>query len=207
MADPLLGKLIQAFSAHYSKQRWWPANSPFEVALGAVLTQNTNWKNVEKALAKLGEPKTPRRLISLSTAQLEEGIRPAGFYRQKAATLKRLSAWWLSSDLSQPTPRLREELLSLKGIGKETADSILLYGLNRPILVVDAYSRRICSRLGLRVPKDYDAFRLLLEEALDGQVLSLQAFHGHIVTLAKDHCKKKPLCQACPARDFCQKIM
>ncbi len=163
------------FSA-WGRQHWWPAQSRFEVIVGAYLTQNTAWTNVEKALANL----RAARLLTLSgirrasSAELERLIRPAGYFRQKAKRLKLFVAFLdqkyqgsLSKFLAQPTAKLREELLNLNGIGPETADSILLYAGNHPVFVVDAYTRRILARHEILPEKtDYDEIRELFERAL-----------------------------------------
>ena len=139
-------------------QDWWPADSPFEVMFGAILTQNTNWANVEKAMASLRGvcELTPEGILSLTPDCLEEAIRSSGYFRQKSARLHGFCRFLIDEyegDLSRlgsvPTARLREMLLALHGIGPETADSILLYALNRPVFVVDAYTIRLLSRLGL----------------------------------------------------------
>ncbi len=165
-------------------QHWWPAQSPFEVIVGTYLTQNTAWTNVERALANL----RAARQLSLAgmrrtpLAKLERLIRPAGYFRQKAGRLKTFVAFLdrryngsLSGMFSQPTPKLREELLRLNGVGPETADSILLYAGNHPVFVVDAYTRRILHRHGI-LPEntEYNQIRELFEDALAR--LSNQAF-------------------------------
>jgi len=144
----------------YGPQHWWPADTPFEVMVGALLTQNTNWKNVEKAIAQLKHADLlhAASIISCPIARLEALIRPSGYFRQKAGRLQGLCRFYvrhgeLAGLQNIPTDQLRHMLLELKGIGPETADSILLYALDRPLFVIDAYTRRIFARLGLCSPR------------------------------------------------------
>lgn len=160
----------------WGPQHWWPAQSRFEVIVGAYLTQNTAWTNVEKALTNLRSARllSVRGIRRASLTELERAIRPAGYFRQKAQRLKILVAFLdqhyagsLTKLLARPTENLREELLNLHGIGPETADSILLYAGNHPVFVVDAYTRRILARHGILPEKAaYDEIRELLERAL-----------------------------------------
>jgi endonuclease III related protein len=164
--------------SHYGPQNWWPAQSRFEVIVGAYLTQNTNWSNVEKAIAKLRRA----RLLSLSAmrkaplADLETMVRSSGYFRQKARNLKTFISFLdehysgsLSRMFSAPTEKLRKELLALNGVGPETADSILLYAGNHPVFVVDAYTRRILERHGIIHGKTkYEEIRALIEQAING---------------------------------------
>ncbi|OHB76079.1 MAG: endonuclease, partial [Planctomycetes bacterium RBG_16_59_8] len=152
----------RALLRRFGSQRWWPAESPFEVMVGAILTQNTNWSNVEKAIANLKSHDLldPERLHAVDTATLALLIRPTGYFNVKAARLKTYVAWFweryggnVRRMAAQPMEQLREELLEIKGIGQETADSILLYALDMPIFVVDAYTNRIFSRHHL-VPEE-----------------------------------------------------
>lgn len=162
----------------WGPQHWWPAESDFEVIVGAILTQNTAWTNVEKALANLRSARaiSVEAIRGAPLAHLEKLVQPAGFFRQKAARLKRFVAWLdqrydgsLDKMFAEPTPKLRSELLALNGIGPETADSILLYGGQHEIFVVDAYTRRIFERHGLLKPgTKYDEIRTLVEAALGG---------------------------------------
>ena len=149
-------EIYQTILKTYGKQNWWPAETPFEVYVGAVLTQNTNWKNVEKAIENLKRENliTPEAILSCPEEKLQELIKPAGFFRQKARYLKNLCHFVEKNGGIENLKRiemesLRKELLKVKGIGKETADSILLYGLNKPSFVVDAYTKRLFSRLGI----------------------------------------------------------
>ena len=167
-----------AMLSHYGPQNWWPAQSRFEVIVGAYLTQNTNWSNVEKAMANLRRA----RMLSLSAmrkapvADLETMVRPSGYFRQKARNLKTFISFLdkhysgsLSRMFSTPTEKLRAELLALNGVGPETADSILLYAGNHPVFVVDAYTRRILERHGIILGKTkYEEIRALMEQAITG---------------------------------------
>ena len=169
-------KIYRKLSRAWGPQHWWPAETPFEVIVGAILTQNTSWTNVERALTNLRQANAldldAIRILPL--AELEQLIRPSGYYRQKAARLKGFIAYLdqryggsLGKMLSTPTSRLRAELLSLRGIGHETADAILLYAGRHEICVVDAYARRILSRHGvISDSATYDEIRTLVERAL-----------------------------------------
>lgn len=194
--------------SYFGPQDWWPAQSKFEVIIGAVLTQNTNWKNVERAIDNLRK----RRLLSLSElkaitqSELAEEIRPAGYFNIKANRLKNLINFIyevyggdLETLLQDETPRLREELLSVKGIGPETADSILLYAAERPIFVIDAYTHRILTRHQMcDETADYYTLQDLFTAHLPEDTKLFNEFHALIVRTGKDFCKKNPLCEECP---------
>lgn len=198
---------------HYGPRDWWPAETPFEVVIGAILTQNTNWNNVAKAISNLrrAEALTPTAILSLTMEQLEQLIRPSGFFRQKAERLQLFCHYLnnhhqgdLNTFLSQELNRVRDELLQLKGIGPETADSILLYAGQRPSFVVDAYTGRLFGRLGLLGGKEkYDQIRALFMSHLECDVQLYNEFHALIVIHCKDICRKKPLCQECLFIDTC----
>jgi endonuclease-3 related protein len=194
---------------HFGPQHWWPGDTPFEIMVGAILTQNTNWKNVEKAIANLKEA----GLLSLSAMatlpkeKLAEYIRPAGYYNIKAGRLQNLFTmiaehWENDLDylLRQPVSVLREQLLSVKGIGPETADSMVLYAAGKPVFVVDAYTHRILSRHGL-LPEDADYFQIqeIFMDSLEEDTALFNEYHALLVQLGKDFCKKsKPQCGDCP---------
>ncbi len=198
---------------YYGEQNWWPAESDFEVLVGAVLTQNTNWGNVEKALAVLRE----RGLLAyetlslLSVDEIAPLIRSSGYYNLKAARLRNLLTLIeeeyeddFSLFLQADRFILREQLLAVKGIGPETADSILLYACRQPSFVVDAYTHRIFSRHSL-VPEesDYHTIQESLTSSLEEDVVLYNEYHALIVQLAKDFCKKKsPQCKGCPLEDM-----
>ena len=193
---------------HYGPTRWWPGDSPFEVAVGAILTQNTAWSNVEKAIVNLKRERllTPRRMMDAPLADLEEAIRPSGYYRQKAERLRIFCAFLLrgyrgrmSLLMTRPLAELREALLALKGIGPETADAMLLYACEKPVFVVDAYTIRIFHRAGL-VAEDirYEALQRLVHEHLTPALHLYKEFHGLLVWTGKDYCRKTPRCEGCP---------
>ncbi|MBN2020889.1 MAG: endonuclease III domain-containing protein [Sedimentisphaerales bacterium] len=189
-------------------QKWWPGDTPFEVIVGAVLTQNTNWTNVEKAIANLKKAKvlSPEKLHTIKVDKLARLIRPAGYYNIKAGRLKNLIDWLfenyagkLTALKTVATDFLRGELLSVNGVGPETADSILLYALERPVFVVDAYTARICSRHHLIDDgADYHQIQELFESNLPADVQLFNEYHALLVHLGKDFCKPKPKCQTCP---------
>jgi endonuclease-3 related protein len=164
--------------AHYGPQNWWPARSRFEVIAGAYLTQNTNWGNVEKAIANLRQARALnlKAMREMPLRKLETLVRPSGFFRQKARKLKAFIAFLdekyagsLARMFAQPTAKLRTELLQLNGVGPETADSILLYAGNHPVFVVDAYTRRVLERHGLVGAKaSYEEIRALVENVIGG---------------------------------------
>jgi len=193
--------------------RWWPGDTPFEVAVGAILTQNTNWQNVEKAIANLkaAGALTVQGLAALPAAKVEELIRPAGYFRVKTRRLADFLAFLEQEGASaiedlavQDLDTLRPKLLKVRGIGPETADSILLYALGKPSFVVDAYTVRLFSRHGL-IPEDthYHEVQEIIQDALPREVSDYNEFHALIVRTAKQWCRKtKPLCATCPARQL-----
>lgn len=205
--------LYQAFAQALGPSRWWPGETPFEVAVGAILTQNTNWKNVEQAIANLkaAGAMTEKGLRSLPRTRLEELIRPAGYFRIKANRLidfldflEQEADLDLKSLGSDNHLELREKLLSVRGIGPETADCILLYALGKPAFVVDAYTVRMFGRHGL-IPEatDYHEVQDIAQSALPENVCDYNEFHALIVRAAKQWCRKsKPLCAVCPARQL-----
>lgn len=192
---------------------WWPGESPFEVVVGAILTQNTNWANVEKAIwnLKLNDLLTPEKLHALPMNELADLIRPAGYFRIKAQRLKhflsflRTECRFRLEDLQKmELTRLREKLLEIKGIGPETADSILLYALGRPSFVVDGYTRRILNRHML-VPDDipYDELRDFFMDVLPVEPELYNEYHALLVRVGKTWCRKSnPLCPQCPLHPF-----
>ena len=191
----------------FGPQHWWPAKTRFEIIVGAILTQQTTWENVEKAIKNLQEKHllTIESLANTPLKKIEKLVQPAGYYHQKSKRLKEISTYFLrkyqgnlNKLFKNNTKSLREELLTLPGIGEETADSILLYAGEKRIFVVDAYTRRILSRLGLLPAGDYDRIRMFFEDNLPGDIKIYQEFHALLVKLGKEFCKKKPLCQICP---------
>jgi len=195
----------------FGGQGWWPAETPFEVMVGAVLTQNTAWRNVERAIENLKEADvlTPHGLIGLDEARLARLIRPAGYYNVKARRLKHLMNFLdeeyggnLERMFTEPLSSLRGELLAVKGIGPETADSILLYAGEKPTFVVDAYTRRVLFRHGMITDgASYGDIQDLFMQSLPQDVALYKEYHALFVRLAKTFCKTKPLCAGCPVED------
>jgi len=196
--------LLEAFGP----QHWWPGETTFEIILGAILTQNTSWANVAKAIANLKAAGrlVPERLHVLDSEEIEKLIRPAGYFRLKTKRLRNFMQWLFDAyggDLNAlaniETRRLREELLSISGVGPETADSILLYALNRPVFVVDTYTARVAVRHGLIEPDiDYEQLQYLFESNLEPDVPLYNEYHALLVRVGKDFCKPKPKCATCP---------
>jgi endonuclease III related protein len=209
-------RYYRALTDAYGPLHWWPAKTRFEVIVGAFLTQNTAWRNVEHALANL------RRAGALNLAgirnirlhDLETLVRPAGFFRQKAQRLKTFVDFLdqnyqgsLRRMFARPTQELRQELLALNGVGPETADSILLYAGKHPVFVVDNYARRILDRHGIMpFAAGYDEIRLVVEKSLAGtapdSVATLNQAHALMVQVGKNNCRKRPTCQGCPLQRF-----
>lgn len=195
---------------HFGPQRWWPARSRFEVIVGAILTQNTAWTNVEKAIAALRDARllTPRRIDAEPRERLAGLIRPTGYYNMKAERLKHVTRFLLTRyDGSvrrmcrTALPELREELLKISGVGEETADSILLYAGDRPIFVVDAYTRRVLERHGL-IPANtsYAGIQRLFMTHLPAEPPLFNEYHALLVAVGKHHCRTTPNCEDCPLR-------
>ena len=207
-------QLYQQLFGHFGPQHWWPAETPLEVVLGAILTQNTNWSNVEKALANLRRAGalTVVRLAALPDEELQQLIRPAGFFRQKTARIKRFIRHLedhhrgeLKRLLNQELNRARHELLALDGIGPETADSILLYAGGLASFVIDAYTVRLLLRLEL-IDSDpgYDVLRLAIMQSLPVDAELFNEFHALIVRTCKLYCRKRnPICRECPLLPDC----
>jgi endonuclease-3 related protein len=194
---------------HFGPQGWWPGDSPFEIMVGAVLTQNTNWGNVCKAISQLKEAEMLSfpALAALPVDELAQLIKPSGYFNIKAKRLKNLLQMiteryngklelFIEEDLSTG----RDALLSVKGIGPETADSILLYAANHPIFVVDTYTHRIFSRhLLVAEESDYYSLQEAFHDRLPAQSVLFNEYHALIVTLGKDYCRKNnPRCEQCP---------
>ena len=193
---------------HYGPQHWWPAETPFEVMVGAVLTQNTAWTNVERAIENLrrADLLEAEAIAVLSLDRLALHLRPSGYFNVKARRLQALCRWVLAQDEAKDlaTEPLRERLLSIHGIGPETADDILLYAYQRPVFVIDAYTRRLFSRLGLLdgdLP--YETLRATFERALPPEVAIYNEYHALIVHHAKQVCRPKPQCERCFLKTKC----
>ncbi|PIV64601.1 MAG: endonuclease [bacterium (Candidatus Ratteibacteria) CG_4_9_14_3_um_filter_41_21] len=206
MEYPLI-TLYESLYKSFGPQHWWPARTKFEIIAGAILTQQTTWKNVEKAIENLRKEHllSVKNLGEAPLRKIEKLVRPVGYYRQKSKHLKGVSAYLLKhcrGDLNKffrkETKTLRKELLMLRGIGKETADSILLYAGEKRVFVIDAYTRRVLQRLNLLVENDYDKIRRFFEKNLPKNIKIYREFHALLVKLGKEFCKRKPLCQSCP---------
>ncbi len=207
-----LVKIYQLLHDAFGPQNWWSGETRLEIIVGAILTQNTNWKNVEKALAHLKSAVCldAEVLHGMGTAQLAELIRPAGYYNIKAKRLMNFMDWLFDNyggDVagleSVNTEQLRAELLAIKGVGFETADSILLYALGRPVFVVDAYTARIAIRHGLIEPgADYEQLRQLFEYNLPEDVGLFNEYHALLVRAGKEFCKTKARCDGCPLEEL-----
>ena len=204
-----ISKIYETLLAHYGDPHWWPAQTPYEVMVGAVLTQNTAWGNVEKAIANFKGDLSPQAVLDMDNSELINIIRPAGFFNQKAVYLKTMTEWFAGYGFDvetvrrEPLETIRSELLSLKGVGKETADSILLYAFGFPTFVVDAYTLRLCERIPIEAGKGYDAVKATFEEHLPQSAEVYNNVHALIVIHAKEHCRKKPLCGGCPLGEMC----
>lgn len=201
--------------AAFGPQLWWPGETPFEVMVGAVLTQNTAWSNVERAIANLkaADALSCRTILGLETEQVAEFIRPAGFFNVKTRRLRALCGFLRDEGveaaperlaLAAPLPGLRRKLLAVHGVGEETADSILLYALGLPSFVVDAYTRRIFGRLGsLHGGETYAEIQALFHRGLPARVPLYNEYHALVVRLGKEMCRPRPRCGACPLVSVC----
>jgi endonuclease-3 related protein len=205
----ILYSIYQKLYRAFGPQHWWPGDTPFEISIGAILTQNTNWANVEKAIQNLKRKNalSVRALHTMPVKVLAELIRPTGYFNIKARRLKSFITF-LKNDYNGSIEKmrnkdivsLRNELLSIHGIGSETADSILLYALGKPVFVVDAYTKRVLSRHGIMDYKDsYDAFQELFHSSLKRDVQLFNEYHALFVRVGKTFCKRqKPICDECP---------
>lgn len=207
-------RIFDLLLARYGPLHWWPAETPFEVCVGAILTQNTNWGNVEKAIANLKREGllSAEALRDLPRERLAAVIRPAGFFNVKSERLKGFVAWLyaryggsLERMFAGDWRELREELLAVPGIGPETCDSILLYAGGKPSFVVDAYTKRLFSRLGLIPEKaGYEEVRALFMRHLPADPALFNEYHALIVQHGKEHCRKKERCTGCSLHILCR---
>jgi len=198
----------------YGPQHWWPAGEPFEVIVGAILTQSAAWGNVEKAIDNLKAARalSPKALRQLNLTEVARLIRPSGYYNAKAMKLKSFVHWFgeryhddLEELFAHSIDHIRRQLLSVFGIGEETADSIILYAANKPIFVIDAYTRRIISRIGLAPDSNnYTAYQALFMDNLPSDVVLFNEYHALLVRLGKEVCHKRPLCPQCCLNDLCR---
>jgi len=208
--NPPLRAVYRALYRHFGAQHWWPGRTRFEIMVGAILTQNTSWTNVEKAIARLRAARalSPARLHALSHRALAELIRPAGYFNLKAHRLHAFTAFLhhahrgsLDRLFRLPTPALRSALLGVKGIGPETADSMVLYAAGRAQFVVDAYTRRLVERHDWMHPgADYHEVAALFTRMVPASVPVYNEYHALLVALGKHYCRPTPRCAACPLR-------
>jgi endonuclease-3 related protein len=215
-AGTALGNFYQVLDRHLGPQHWWPAETRFEVIVGAILTQSTAWSNVERAIANLRQARllSPEALSRAPLRRIERLVRPSGYYRQKARKLKAflrfLNAEFggsLDRMFRQPTAELRERLLGVHGIGPETADSILLYAGGHPIFVIDAYTRRILARHGLADANvGYEQAQELFHGQLPRQTEIFNQYHALLVETGKRWCRpREARCQECPLGRFLER--
>jgi endonuclease-3 related protein len=197
---------------HFGPQHWWPGETPLEIMVGAILTQNTSWNNVEKAIINLKADNllSLEALYASSLSLLADRIRPAGYFNIKAGRLKNLINTIMdkyngniAGFLTQETDALRQELMSIKGVGPETADSILLYAAGRPVFVIDAYTHRILNRHGLSDEQVtyYDLQGLFMDSLPEDPEL-FNEFHALMVRVGKEYCRRRPLCNLCPLEEW-----
>ncbi|MBN2075442.1 MAG: endonuclease [Dehalococcoidales bacterium] len=209
----LLEEIYHRLFDKYRPQHWWPGETPFEVMIGAVLTQSAAWKNVETAISnlKISGLMSPATLREKSPEEVAPLIRSAVYYNVKARKLKALVEYIgnacddnLDRLFEKDTGQLRDELLAVWGIGEETADSILLYAANKPVFVIDAYTRRIMSRIGIQPENDtYSGWQDMFMNNLPADAVLFNEYHALLVRLGKETCRPKPLCPGCPLSDIC----
>jgi endonuclease-3 related protein len=206
-----MNKLLEIYRRLYhafGPQRWWPGETPFEIAIGAILTQNTNWGNVEKAIENLKRDKAlnVESINNMKTEKLASLIKPAGYFNVKAKRLKAFISF-LTNEYHGSLKRMKKEemqtlrvrLLQVHGVGPETADSILLYALEKPVFVIDAYTKRILSRhILMEYDKSYEEFQKIFHSSLKRDVKLFNEYHALFVRLGKTYCRKKPICKGCP---------
>ena len=213
MKDKKLLAIYYRLFERYGPQHWWPGDNPFEVMVGAILTQSAAWKNVEKSISNLKKAcaMLPLALCQMPIDELAGLIHPSGYYNAKSAKLKALVNWLadtcddnLDKLFAKDVNILRRQLLSVHGVGSETADSILLYAANKPVFVIDAYTRRIISRVGLAPRKDtYDSYQLLFMKNLPCETQLFNEYHALLVCLGKEVCRKQPFCESCCLFEIC----
>ncbi len=204
--------LVVKLDAAYEVAEWWPRESLFEVALGAILTQRTSWRNVQVVIGSLKTSgmMSPAAIVECPEAKLHEVLRPSGFYRQKSRHVRAFSSHLMDRYAGQidrmrcrPLDEIRSELLEIEGIGPETADTIMLYALGLPSFVVDSYSFKLLGRLGMYKGRDYARVKTMVEEELGLDTRRLSNAHAAIVTHCKERCRSQPLCVSCPLSAWC----
>jgi len=196
---------------HFGSQNWWPGDTPFEIMIGAILTQNTNWGNVEKAITNLKKmgALSGGAIRDMNDRRLEKLIKPSGYFRVKAKKLKVFCRWLIKQGgvrqlKKQNIQSLRPQLLEIWGIGPETADSMLCYAFDKPTFVVDAYTKRIGNRVGLFRLEDYHEIKEFFEKKLQRDLELYKEYHALFVALGKNYCKPKPNCVNCPIFKLCK---
>ncbi len=211
-----LSKILNIYNkllSHFGPQHWWPGDTPFEIMIGAILTQSTNWRNVEFAIQNLKRAKvlTAKSLLGIGNRELGSLIKPSGYYRQKAKKLKAFVKFFMdeyggriSGMKRYGISDMRDALLKVHGIGPETADSILLYALDKPTFVVDAYTKRVGNRVGLFKLDDYHEIKEFFEQNLPKDLELYKEYHALLVELGKNYCKPKPVCKDCPINRLCK---
>lgn len=210
-------RLLTVLRKEYGEPHWWPGESPFEIAVGAILTQNTAWNNAAKSISNLKHEGllSPRTMLRSDSVELERAISPSGFHRRKTEYLLTFAAHIQTrygGDMGRmrrmPTKRLRDELLGLRGIGQETADSILLYSLDKPSFVVDAYTKRLLVRLGIDFGDCYESIQSAFEVTLRRKVEDYKDLHALIVIHCKEMCRKSRQChtKTCVIARFCPSV-
>jgi len=205
-------EMYQAMHQRFDHQAWWPGDGALEICIGAILTQNTNWTNVEKAIANLKSAGCMNisTLLSMPIEQLAALIKPAGYFNVKAKRLRnflsRVHSEYgddIESFLNRSVSALREDLLSINGIGRETADSIILYAAGKATFVVDAYTYHILLRHGLIAPEDdYEAIKELMESNLPAEAELWNDYHAQLVSVGKNFCRPTAKCEGCPLESF-----
>ncbi|WP_261817858.1 endonuclease III domain-containing protein [Vibrio gallicus] len=204
--------VFEQLESHYGYLVWWPSQDPFEIMLGSILVQNTNWNNAQKALDNLKPDLKADTILQMDVTDLAQKIRPSGYYNQKALKIKALTQWYANYHFDIQLVReqhfdvLRKQLLAIKGVGGETADVILTYAIGKPSFVIDAYARRIFSRYGMPVPKSYEELRALMQQAIPADTTTYAYYHGLMVEHGQTFCRKKPLCGDCPLSRTCLKV-
>jgi endonuclease-3 related protein len=209
----MLIKIYEKLLNHFGKQNWWPADTKFEVIVGAILTQQTSWKNVEKSIKNLKDNDLlePKKIFNLPVKKLESLIKPCGFFKVKSKRLRSFLRFFIENYYGNLDKMfeltlndLRETLLSVYGVGPETCDSIILYAGDKPVFVVDAYTIRLCERYPIIKSEKYEEVREFFEKNLTKDVDLFKEFHALIVELGKNYCKTKPLCEKCPLNEGCK---
>lgn len=211
-AGEILRSIFNKLLHSFGPQHWWPGETPFEVIIGAILTQNTAWSNVEKAVCALKQNSllSPSKLKNLTQDEIASYIKPSGYFNQKSKKIKIFLDFFelnFSSDIEKmklcDSEELRTRLLGLFGIGPETADSILLYALDKPYFVIDSYTRRIfCRHKLISETQNYESIRAFFESNLDRDTGLYNEFHALIVRTGKYFCRKIPLCDICPLNEY-----